>query len=318
MADWPSISIVIPNYNGERVLSAYLPSVIEAAHRYPGESEIIVSDDASIDDSNSIVARFPECLYVMRDRNAGFSANCNYGARFAKFEILLFLNNDVKIAPDFLVHAALHFQNDECFAVTPLGRSMSDGHVIDQAIFMKWRIGKIKHSIQRSEDFLRERGQSEPFRCQRVQGAYFFVKKEKFDALKGFDEIYNPYYWEETDLSYRALKMGWHIVFEPKCEAWHEVGSTIASHAGSIKRTGRAKRNQILFHVINMHNRRMLTMFLFATFLNLITLKPSRWYAFISAVPRLRRALKRRHENRRFAKLSDSRVLGEFTAALGL
>ena len=55
------VSIIIPNYNGEQILTKTLTSVVEAAHAYIGECEIIVVDDASQDNSIKLIAEnFPE------------------------------------------------------------------------------------------------------------------------------------------------------------------------------------------------------------------------------------------------------------------
>jgi GT2 family glycosyltransferase len=304
------ISIIVPNYNGAKLLEQYLPFAVAACEAYDGPSEIIVSDDASSDESESVVARFPDCRFVRRPENGGFSANCNFGAQHSEYPVLCFLNSDARIGPEFLVHAGAHFADEDCFAVTPMGRTVGNDQIADQAVFMCWRRGKVSHSTMLSAERLEAAGFQAPHHCSRVQGAYFFVERAKFESLGGFDAVYSPYYWEETDISYRAQKLGWHIVYEPRCEAWHEHSTTISNHSNAVRRVGRRKRNQIVFHLINMHNWRLLTPFMLYTLLNLLTLKPSRLFAFASCLKRLPYILRSRRRAKREAIRSDAEVLG--------
>ncbi len=303
------ISVIVPNYNGSKILRQYLPFAVAACEAYGGPSEIVVSDDASTDDSEAVVESFPLCRFVRRAENGGFSANCNFGAEHAKHPVLCFLNSDAKIGPEFLVHAAQHFADENCFAVTPLGRTVAGNHVADQALFMSWGAGKMRHATMLSAEELEAANYSPPHLCSRVQGAYFLVARKKFDQLGGFDPVYSPYYWEETDISYRALKLGWHIVYEPLCEAWHEHSTTISQHSNRIRRVGRRKRSQIVFHLVNMHDRRLLTQFVVVTLLNLLTLKPSRLYAFASCLMRSTQILRSRRRAKREAIRSDKDVI---------
>ncbi|MGD8893151.1 MAG: glycosyltransferase, partial [Desulfobacterales bacterium] len=72
--DFIPVSIIIPNYNGEQILANNLVSVIQATESYPGESELIVVDDASQDNSvQMITMNFPEIKVVKHDINQGFA-----------------------------------------------------------------------------------------------------------------------------------------------------------------------------------------------------------------------------------------------------
>src|SRR5690348_1216016 len=101
-----NISIIIPNYNGSQLLKTNLPKVVEAVKEYTkGKIEIIVPDDASSDDSVTVIGEFIKDLktkhivgktIVNTDRSkGGFSANVNRGVSLATGEVLIFLNSDV-------------------------------------------------------------------------------------------------------------------------------------------------------------------------------------------------------------------------------
>mgnify|MGYP001581595392 CR=1 FL=1 len=83
-------------------------------------------------------------------------------------------------------------------------------------------------------------------------------RKSLWNELNGLDEIYNPFYWEDIDLSYRAKKRGYKIFFEPKSVVIHK------HEEGAIKQKYSAEqietisyRNQFLFAWKNMNSWRL-------------------------------------------------------------
>jgi len=75
------LSVIIPNYNGERLLAALLPQVLGVLEAAPYGWEVVVADDASSDGSRALVERgFPQVKLVAGDANLGFGGNCNRGA----------------------------------------------------------------------------------------------------------------------------------------------------------------------------------------------------------------------------------------------
>jgi hypothetical protein len=103
VSDTPDVSILIVNWNGQRVLRNCLQSLHEG---HAGvTSEVIVVDNASTDASPDIVPReFPEMVLLRNKSNRGFAAGNNQAAAAAKGRHLLFLNNDTIIPPGSLSH----------------------------------------------------------------------------------------------------------------------------------------------------------------------------------------------------------------------
>lgn len=97
----PLVSVIIPNFNGEKTLGACLAAV--AAQTYPS-LEVIVIDDASTDRSREIAARF-DCQLLSLARNAGPAMARNRGIAASRGEILFFLDADVALAPDAVATA---------------------------------------------------------------------------------------------------------------------------------------------------------------------------------------------------------------------
>lgn len=101
MREQPLVSVIIPNYNYARTLSA----CIEAVQRqtYPA-IEIIVADDCSTDDSVTVASRLGVTV-LESAANGGVSMARNLGAEHARGDVLFFLDSDVALEPDAVANA---------------------------------------------------------------------------------------------------------------------------------------------------------------------------------------------------------------------
>lgn len=114
MADRPTVSVVIPNYNYEKTLGACLDAIYAQTHQ---PYEVIVVDDGSTDRSREIAATYP-CRVLRTGGNRGVSAGRNTGARAARGEILFFVDSDVALRPDAIANAVAVLRDDpECGCV---------------------------------------------------------------------------------------------------------------------------------------------------------------------------------------------------------
>ncbi|MGH8015763.1 MAG: glycosyltransferase, partial [Candidatus Zixiibacteriota bacterium] len=201
-----SLSIIIPNYNGAQLLREYFPSVLAAAAKYSGKFEIIIVDDASTDDSRIVITEFTNrhsfIKGIFAKENGGFSKSCNLGMAATQMDICFFLNTDATLKEDCFEHFQEHFENDKVFAVTICGYKMGTSEQIDGIKLGKWRRGKLRATENLLDDDIARLKLSPPFHSLSVQGAYFFADANKLRELNGFDEIYSPFFLEETDLCY--------------------------------------------------------------------------------------------------------------------
>ena len=111
-------SVVIPNWNGRELLEKYLSSVV-AALAGNAANEIIVVDNGSSDGSAEFVRRnFPRVKLVALERNLGFGGGSNAGLRAAKNDIVVLLNSDMRVEPDFLAPLVEGFTDEQVFAVS--------------------------------------------------------------------------------------------------------------------------------------------------------------------------------------------------------
>src|SRR3972149_9599948 len=115
-----SVSIVIPNYQGYRLLEENLPKVILASQNPINKiTEIIVVEDASTDESLVLLKRqFPEIKLIIHKKNTGFVTSVNDGVKTAVGEFICLLNTDVIPSPEFLETVLPHFENEKVFGVS--------------------------------------------------------------------------------------------------------------------------------------------------------------------------------------------------------
>ena len=245
-----NLSIVIPNYNGENLLKKNLSKVADVLSLYKnGKVEIIVADDCSTDDSIKIFkelniklkTQYPDMSFriLESERNLGFSSNVNKGVTGAKGEIVILLNTDVYPKKNFLTPLLAHFSDSNVFAVGCMDESIEQGKVILRGRGVgQWKRGLLIHS----------RGEVDKENTLWIAGGSGAFRRSTWEKIGGFNELYNPFYWEDIDLSYRALKNGYKIIFETKSVVIHEhEKGAIKSTYSDFKISSTAYRNQFIF-----------------------------------------------------------------------
>lgn len=239
------ISIIIPNYNGVKLLEKHLPKVIEAVNFYKnGEVEIVIIDDGSIDDSISIIesiikSKKVKLKLLQNKKNLGFSSTVDKGVSEAKGEVIVLLNTDVVPEINLLNKLIVYFEDPEIFAVGCLDKSVEKEGIVERGRGLgNWNRGFLIH----------RRGEVNKTNTLWVNGGSGAFKKSIWEKLGGFNELYDPFYWEDIDLSYRALKSGYKIMFDSECVVWHyhEQGA-IKNKYSPFQIKTIAYRNQFIF-----------------------------------------------------------------------
>ena len=94
----PLISVIVLNWNGDRVIEACLRSV-RAQTYHP--LEVIVVDNASVDGSVELIRReFPRIQLIVNETNLGFGGGNNVGVRASEGKYVMVLNNDARLHPN--------------------------------------------------------------------------------------------------------------------------------------------------------------------------------------------------------------------------
>lgn len=318
-----NISFVIPNYNGEKLLQKNLPKLVDILKIYKsGKVEVIVPDDSSKDNSLKFLKEFiannksSVAILVIENnsgKNKGFSANVNKGVAAAKGEIVVLFNTDITPRKDFLEPLLQHFKNEDVFAVGCMDESIENGRsVLRGRGIGRWQRGFLVHKagdINAGSSTLWVSGGSGAFR------------KSLWERLGGLNDLYNPFYWEDIDLSYRAQKAGFTVLFEKKSvvKHEHEEGSIKKNYSSfSVKKT--AYRNQFFFTWLNATDTILFVqhiIFLPVFLYKSLTQKDMAFFVgFGNALLQLPRVLKERARIQRLVKKSDKEVVSQFTKEL--
>ncbi len=221
------VSVIYVNWNSAREI---LASVASVRQRTAGVSfEIIVVDNASAEGVEPLVRR--DISLIRNQRNAGFGAGCNIGARHATGEFLLFLNPDTMLLNDALsILMAFMRGRPQCGAAGPLTREQ-DGAILfgaGRALPSLWR-EFLEHSTLTFR-FPGNRIAGMPYysfwdhcstrEVEALQGSCMMFRKEVFDRIGEFDERFFLYY-EETDLCKRLRDAGLKVFYVHDAEILH-------------------------------------------------------------------------------------------------
>jgi GT2 family glycosyltransferase len=245
-----NISIIIPNFNGRHLLEKNLPKVAAVMQLYKGGTkEIIIVDDASVDTSVNFLKTFieshasQEVILIEHKKNRGFSSAVNKGVAHARGEILILLNTDVVPESGFINLAVAHFKDETTFAVGFLDKSIEDGKAVLRGRGIgEWKRGFLMH----------RKGDEYKTNTLWASGGSSAFRKQTWELLGGLYALYNPFYWEDIDLSYRALKAGYSISFDKSIVVIHEhEKGTIRSLFSPQDVKTIAYRNQLYFVWIN-------------------------------------------------------------------
>lgn len=304
-----SASVVIPNWNGRELLEKYLPSVVAALGANPA-NEIILVDNGSTDGSADFIRRhFPEVTLLALDTNRGFGGGSNAGVRAAKNDIVVLLNSDMRVAPDFLAPLLNGFRDPRVFSVACQIFLSDTGRRREETGLTQawWHEGglRVRHRI---DDAVRDL-----YPCFYGGGGSCAFDRRKFLELGGFDTLLAPFYLEDADLGFMAWKRGWRVFYQPRSVVYHEHRGTIGKHFTPRQIDAVYKKNFVLFAWKNIHEWRKLVEHVLFTLAGsavsaLLGDSPTRasaagvWRAFLQ----LPQALRSRWHARSLAAVSDT------------
>jgi GT2 family glycosyltransferase len=221
----PLVSAVIVNWNGAQHLRIALPSLnIQTYSAF----EILVVDNGSGDDSAKVAAEF-KATWIGLPSNIGLAPACNEGARRARGDYLVFLNNDMRFAHDFIENLVRTLQKDgSVFAADALQLDWMGTTRIHQATRLRRRsliASYLQPGLLPLLDIVQE-PVVDPVTVLQACAAAMMVRRRMFEALGGFDERLTVS-WEDTEICWRAWLRGWSSVFVPSAVCWHRVGASV-------------------------------------------------------------------------------------------
>ncbi len=240
-----SVAIVILNYNGEKFLREYLPSVVNS--NYPN-FKIHVADNGSTDESIAILEKeFPSVKVHDLKVNHGFAKGYNVALQLVEADILVLLNSDVEVTENWMnpivemmtadstIGACqpkiLDHKNKEQFEYAGAA-----GGWIDKYGFPFCK-GRVFNTLEKDE------GQYDA--AEEIfwaSGAAIFIRGNLFNQIGGFDEDYWAHH-EEIDLCWRLKRAGYKVMSCPQSMVYHLGGGTL--NYGNSKKTFLNFRNSL-------------------------------------------------------------------------
>jgi GT2 family glycosyltransferase len=246
---YKSISVVIPTFNGKKLLEENIPFLLSSLKSERIDFEIIICDDASSDDTVTYIEKnYPEIEFYRNKTNKGFSPTINLGILKAKKDLVFILNNDVKMTDYYFEKQFKYFENPNTFGV--MGRIIgTDGETQDTAKYPDYKGLKIRGSTNYEIKNVPTNFWIPTFM---LSGANALIDCKKIQLLNGFDEIYAPFYWEDVDLSVRAWRLGWECYYEPNSICIHPTSSTIRELFKKKQVGVISDRNKFIFHSLHL------------------------------------------------------------------
>ena len=203
------VSVIIVNYNTLQMTKDCIDSVIEKTTDV--EYEIILVDNASTDGSREFFKNYRGITYIYNEKNLGFGAANNTGAKTSTGDFLFFLNSDTLFKNNALLIFYRSYASNTLNNIGFLGCALVDAHGEINGSGCKFpSIIRELLTICRLNIFLKKRiGQTKkPYPIDYVLGADMFVSRHLFEKLHGFDEQFFMYY-EESDLQKRSVSIGY-------------------------------------------------------------------------------------------------------------
>lgn len=215
------VSVIICSLNGERVLPVCLESVLGSEY---SPFEVIVVDNGSSDGTSKLVTEnFPQVKLLRAGRNLGFAGGNNLGLKAAQGEILVLLNDDTAVSPDWLTAAVKAAEQLPDWGIFGARLLYPDQQTIQHAGGIVGANALTQHIGNGEID----RGQYNKIReCDYVTGAAFFIRRELMQKIGLLDEGYFPIYFEEVDYCWRARRLGYKVYYIPHIKVYHYESRT--------------------------------------------------------------------------------------------
>lgn len=297
-----TLSVVIPVYKNKVLFLGML------SHNLPflGNAEIIIVNDDPTESLAGELHSFPQIKLIENAQNMGFSPSVNKGIANASGDYILLLNSDVKLIDNSYQNGFAQFSTDANIFAISFAQKEQDGSIVGKNRIY-WKKGFFQHN--RASDL--EAGIN-----AWAEGGSCLIEKKKFIELNGFDPLYAPFYWEDIDLSYRAWKAGYKVLFDPTILVEHHHESTIGKYFKNDFVETISYRNQFIFI------RKNISDFGYLVSHDLYSLKSSLVYTILgthkpyrdglAAASKLYSLINQTKKNEKLNKLSDRDVLKKF------
>jgi GT2 family glycosyltransferase len=223
-------SVIIPVWNGINDLPACLAALAAQSH---APREIIAVDNASTDGSADWIANHhPTVRLIRNEENEGFGGACNRGLAAANGNVLVLLNQDTLVRPEWLEALVKVLAENTDIGIAGSKALYPDGTIQHAGATLDKRATSTHLGYHQKDDGQFDRMTD----CDFVTGASLALHRQLYEQIGGFDPGFFPAYLEDVDLCYRARAAGWRVVYAPRSVLIHNERSSAATpdYAGAL------------------------------------------------------------------------------------
>ncbi len=220
-----NLSVIVISYNSQDFIEKCIKSVLK---NLPENSEIIVLDNASNDETVDILKKFGKKIkLIIFDKNLGFGMASNLASKKASGAYLFLLNPDTEIIKPIFDELINFYEKTPDAGIVAPQLDMPDGKIQPSVKKLPTIWGAFKEYILGEKYAYSEYApkSNAPIEVEMVYGAAWLIKKDLFYKLGGFDEKYFLYY-EDVDFCKRIRKLGKRVYYYPVASIKHLVGGT--------------------------------------------------------------------------------------------
>jgi len=226
------VNFKVPHYVKQAILSLRDAELFE-------QTEIIVVDNASGDDSEKIVLdEFPEITWIGLKQNIGFGKACNVGTRNARGEYVLFLNPDTVVSRNTLSSCVRCIESNDRIGLIGPKILNPDGTMqascrrsFPTPLVALYHFSGLSKLFPKSQHVGRYNmtylDEDQLNRVDAVSGSFMFMRKGLFDQIGGFDEQFFMY-GEDLDLCRQVYEKGYEVWYNPETQIIHYKGTSSA------------------------------------------------------------------------------------------
>lgn len=252
------IAVVILNWNGAKLLEQFLPSVIN----YSDQAKVYVADNASTDQSIALIKKqFPSITIIQNPINFGFADGYNYALEQVEEPYYALVNSDIEVTPNWLEPVLSIFETQPKIGIIQpkildyknkgyFEYAGAAGGFIDQYGFPYCR-GRLFETVEKDSGQYDD--EQEIFWAS---GACFFIRKDVFRKLQGFDGDFFAHQ-EEIDLCWRAFNLGYKVLYTAQSVVYHVGGATLKE--SNPKKTFLNFRNSLLMLTKNLPKNKIVS-----------------------------------------------------------
>lgn len=261
------IAVVILNWNGVKLLEQFLPSVMS----YSPEATVYLADNASTDSSIEFVkTNYPDIKIILNEGNFGYAHGYNVALQHVEEPYFCLLNSDVEVTENWLKPILEIFEKEKNVAIIqPKILDFKNKSLFEYAGAAGGFIDKYGYPYCRGRIFEtveKDNGQYNDFyEIFWASGACFFIRKEVFNRLGGFDESFFAHQ-EEIDLCWRSKNAGYKTYYTFQSIIYHVGGATLKE--SNPKKTFLNFRNSLLMLVKNLPEGKILPIIFTRLFLD--------------------------------------------------